>query len=142
MAKKAKSPKPVEVSSFGGTQKLTDTTIGRDPYEVSSMEAQSETKLEHDEGHGAALVLRCFTFKANPEVFQHHQPTKQELFNHHLKGIEIALWRDGLTPFVDSEPRLIVNKEKGTYEIWVGARPMKGHMLHEKPQTLTEIAHG
>lgn len=139
MAKKAKS---IEVSQFGGSEKLLDTTIDRDPYEVHSMEAESQTKLEHDEGYGAALVLRCFKFSANPETFQHYAPTKQELFNSHYKGIELALWKDSLSVWPDVDPRIVVDTKKGTYEIWVAAKPMKGAMLHEKPQTLAELAHG
>ena len=139
MAKKAKS---IEVSKFGGSEKVMETTIDKDPYEIHSMEAESTTKLEHDEGTGAAIVIRRFLFKANPEVFQHAQPNKQELFNSHLKGIEMMLWRDGLSVWPDTEPQVKINTEAGTYEIFVGAKPMKGHILHEQTKTLSQIAHG
>lgn len=138
MAKRAKS---IEVSKFGGTEKIADVKLEHD-YEVSSMEAESETKLEHDEGHGAAIVIRCFKFGINPDAFRQYSPTKQELFNSHMKGIETALWRDGLKVFPDVEPRIVVNQEAGTYEIFVGAHPMKGQTLYQTPQTLSQIAHG
>lgn len=139
MAKRAKS---IEVSKFGGSEKVMDTTIDKDPYEIHSMEAESTTKLEDDTGSGAAIVIRQFKFKANPEIFAHSSPTKQELFNSHLKGIELMLWRDGLSIWPDTEPQVKINAEAGTYEIFVGAKPMKGHILHEQTKTLSEIAHG
>lgn len=139
MAKKAK---PIEVNKFGGTEKLLETTIERDPYEFSSMEAESETKLEHDEGHGAAIVIRCFKFKFNPAVLAQYTPTRQELFNAHHKGIELALWKDGLTVWPDVDPRIKINEEEMSYEIFVGAKPSRGQTLYQSPQTLAEIAHG
>lgn len=139
MAKKAKS---IQVSKFGGTEKIAETVINRDPYEISSMEAESTTKLEHDEGHGAAVVLRCFKFKANLEVFKQQQPSKQDLFNAHLKGIELALWKDSLTIWPDVPPRLVVNEDAGTYEIWVAGKPSRGVILAQEPRTLKQIAHG
>lgn len=140
MAKKGKS-KSVEVAQFGGEQQLGTVKMGHD-YDLSTMEAESQTKLEHDEGHGAAIVIRCFKFRFNPEVLNHYTPTKQELFNAHHKGIEIALWKDGLTVFPDVNPRIVINEQDMTYEIFVGAKPSKGHILHENPKTLKEIVHG
>jgi hypothetical protein len=139
MAKKAKS---IEVSKFGGTEKIAETTIGRDPYEFASMEAESDTKLEHDEGHGAAIVIRCFKFRFNPEVLAHHIPTKQELFNSHHKGIELALWKDGLKVWPDVDPRIVIDEHNMTYDIFVGAKPSRGMTLYQEPQTLTQVAHG
>lgn len=135
--------KSIEVSKFGGTEKIAETVINRDPYEISTMEAESTTKLEHDEGHGAAIVIRRFKFKANPEYFKEgNAPTKQELFNAHHKGIELALWKDGLTVWPDVDPRLVVHEQEGTYEIFVGARPSRGQNLNYEPLTLAQIAHG
>lgn len=139
MAKKAKTQ---EVSKFGGSEKVLDTTIGRDPYEFSSMEAESETKLEHDEGHGAAIIIRCFKFKFNPTVLAQYVPTKQELFNAHHKGIELALWKDGLTVWPDVDPRIKINEQDMSYEIFVGAKPSRGQTLLQETQTLSQIAHG
>ncbi len=139
---RVKKPKTLEVNKFGGAEKLMDTTIERDPYEIHSMEAESQTKLEHDEGHGAALVIRCFEFRANPEVFNHAQPTKQDLFNAHHKGIELALWKDGLTVWPDVDPRIVVDTTNQTYKIFVAGKPSRGHMLNAEPQTLSQIAHG
>lgn len=142
MAKKAKAPKEIEVASFGGTEKIAETKIERDPYEISSMEAESQTKLEHDEGHGAAIVIRCFEFRFNPEVLAQYVPTKQELFNAHHKGIELALWKDGLTVWPDVDPRITVDEQNLTYKIYVGAKPSRGHILHQETKTLSQLAHG
>ena len=75
----------------------------------------------------------------NPEAFALHRPTKQELFNHHSKGIETILWKDGLKVMPDVPPRLVVEGSK--YRIFVGAQPMKGMALEEKPKTLKQLIH-
>lgn len=109
--------------------------------DVSKIETASETHLEDDTGHGEAAIIRCFEFAANPEAFKQHKPTKQELFNHHSKGIEIMLWKDGMKVMPEIAPRIILNKRNTKYRIFVGARPMKGHLLREAPKTLSQIAH-
>lgn len=111
-------------------------------WELSDLSAQSTTNLESDTGHGAAAIVRMFEFAANPEAFRIHTPSKQELFNAHLKGIEVMLWRDGLRVMTDIEPKLTISKKKDRYRIWVGAEPARGHILRERPQTLGEILHG
>lgn len=134
--------KVAEVQKFGGTEELGNVQMHGYNHDVQSLEAQSKTKLEDDQGHGDAAIIRRFTFGINPESFKQYQPTKQELFNSHYKGIEIALWRDGLKVIPEVHPRIVINQEKMNYEIFVGAKPMRGHILRERPQTLTEIAHG
>lgn len=109
--------------------------------DVSKIETQSTTHLEDDVGHGAVAIIRCFEFAVNPEIWKQHRPTKQELFTHHQKGIEVMLWKDGMTPMPEVSPKIVVGKKKGKYQIFVGARPMRGHMLLEKTKTLSQLAH-
>lgn len=113
-------------------------------WEAGQAETESQTKLEADTGHGQTAIIRQFKFKTNPQTFRNHPPTKQELFNAHLKQIEILLWQDGLKIMTDVEPTLTLSKRKQFYTITVGAIPMRGQMLpHDlQPMTLTEIAHG
>lgn len=132
----------VEVRKFGGTEELGQVKMNGHDHNVQSIEAQSKTKLEDDAGHGNAAIIRCFKFGINPKVFQEHPPTKQELFNSHHKGIEIALWRDGMKVIPDVNPRIVIDQKNMSYLIFVGAQPMKGHILREQPKTLSEIAHG
>jgi hypothetical protein len=115
-----------------------------DGYEAQQVEAASKTHLEDDKGEGVAAVLRCFKFGMNPAAFSQYTPTKQELFNSHYKGIELALWKDGLKVVPDINPRITVDSQKMSYEIWVTARPSRGNMLSYDmtPKTLTQIAHG
>lgn len=136
----ARIKKPVEVQKFGGTEHLGETQMHGYSHEIESIEAQSKTTLDADKGIGEAAVIRCFEFKANPEVFEQKVPSKQELFNYHHKGIEIALWRDGLVAMPEVNPRIVITNNK--YQIFVGARPMRGQILQDKTQTLTEIANG
>ncbi len=146
MAKK----KTLDVQKFEGNTdlgsvKMTEPGLVEDKaynYDLSNVAVESKTNLEQDEGYGQATVIRCFEFGINPEAFQQHMPTEQELFNYHHKGIEVMLWRDGLAIIPEINPRLAINKAKGTYSIFVTAKPARGHMLNERPQTLKDIAHG
>lgn len=128
-----------DVAKFGGTEELGSVNLHGHSHDAASLEVTSDTKLEHDEGHGEAAIIRRFTFGANPEAFAKHTPTKQELFNAHYKGIEVTLWRDGMKVMPEVEPRVVVKGNK--FHIFVGAKPMKGHILMQRPQTLSEIAH-
>lgn len=137
MARNLKTP---EVQKFGGNDHIGSTKFNGYDHEVESVESQSRTNLEQDHGVGNAAVIRMFEFSANPETFQHHLPTKQELFNAHYKGIELALWKDGLKVIPTVNPQIAVGKKR--YRIWVGAAPMRGQTLSERPQTLSDIVHG
>lgn len=145
-----KKPKEITVQKFGGTEKVGDVNaeaafddqVKDVNYEVQSLEAKSQTKLEDDDGGGNAAIIRCFTFGMNLQTLLEVKPTKQEIFNSHLKGIEVALWRDGMKIMEEVPPRITFDAENMRYQIFVSARPMRGHILHERPQTLKEIVHG
>lgn len=152
--------KAVEVQKFGGAENVgsvreegnlstfhselsnQDSIHENVNWDLQSVEVQSDTKLEQDEGVGGAAIIRMFQFGMNLDAFKQHPPTKQELFNSHLKGIELALWKDGMKVMPDIEPKVVVDEKSARYMIFVGAVPMRGHILRERPQTLAEIAHG
>lgn len=108
---------------------------------AQNLSTESETHLEDDQGTGDVAIIRMFEFKINPESFRQFKPTQQELFNSHYKGIETLLWRDGMKVMPEVNPRVTLSKNKKKYRIFVGAKPMKGHILRETPKTLSEIAH-
>lgn len=134
------------MKSFGGVSEsrhlleknAKDAPVNDIPWEAQQLEVQSDTKLESDTGHGQAIVIRQFEFGINPVAFKEAPPTRQELFNSHLKGIEMMLWRDGMKIFPDVEPKIKFDATK--YTIILAALPMKGHILREVPQTLAQIA--
>lgn len=132
--------KVLDVQKFGGAESAGKTTMHQHEHDVSHVEAKSKTNLEADKGEGSAAIVRCFTFGINHEAFKKNPLTKQQLFNLHIKGIETMLWRDGMTLMLDVEPRILF--EDKVYKIFVGARPMRGHILREVPQTLKQIANG
>lgn len=146
----AKRPKVKEVSKFGGVDhvgKFTETDALNAPvqnvnYNLESIEVKSDTHLEDDQGGGGAAIIRCFEFGVNPQAFMEAKPTKQQLFNSHLKGIELALWRDGMKVMPDVNPRILIDEKNLKYKIFVGAQPMRGHTLIEQPRTLSEQIHG
>lgn len=138
----ARIKKPKEVSKFGGVDELGQAQFNGHEHDVASVEAKSHTRLDHDKGEGEATIIRCFTFGMNPEAIVQYRPTKQDLFNSHVHGIEIALFADGLKIFDEVPPRITFDIDKKQYSIFVAARPRNGYFLQARPQTLTEIAHG
>jgi hypothetical protein len=109
-------------------------------WEGEELGVESDTKLEEDKGVGQAIVLRFFSFAANPEVFKQYKPTANELFTSHKMGIEAMLWKDGLTPYTAIEPRLMFSKDKSHYRFVVGCLPSQA--LVDTPGTLTQLIHG
>lgn len=121
-------------------ENTVDSPTGKVEWDVQQGEVHSNTTFEDDQGHGKKIIVRSFDFKANPEAFRHHTPSKQELFNAHANQIETILWKDGLQVMGDVAPRLMLSKKRDGYRIVVGAEPAKGFLLHDRPQTLTQIA--
>ena len=109
-------------------------------WDAAQSQVDSETKLEADTGVGKAAIIRQFTFKVNPQTFKNNPPSKQQLFNAHLKQVEILLWQDGMKIMTDVQPQLKVGKK--FYTIIVGAVPQRGQLLTQQPQLLKDIAHG
>jgi len=109
-------------------------------WEGEELGTESKTKLEEDKGVGQALVLRFFSFLANVDVFKQRKPTAQELFTSHKMGIEAMLWKDGLVPYKEIEPRLVFSKDKSQYRFIISCLPNQA--LVDSPQTLTELLHG
>ena len=120
-----------------------DTNAPADTFawDAAKAQTQSDTHLEDDTGHGQAVIIRQFKFSANPQTFKHNPPSKQELFNYHLKQIEILLWQDGMKIMTDVQPQITFNKKMTQYTIIVGAVPMRGQILPHgmTPKLLKEI---
>lgn len=108
--------------------------------DVSKIEVASNTQLADDTGHGKTAVIRMFEFKASPEAFKIHKPTKQELLISHQQFIENQLWADGFRVMLEVPPRVSISKNKKKYAIFIGAEPRSGMTVLEKPKTLTQIA--
>lgn len=117
----------------------TDAPVDNIGWDVQQAEVHSDVQLSEDTGFGGAVIVRAFEFHANPEAFRIHTPTAQELFNSHLMQIEQSLMVDGMKVMTDVAPRVKVSKDKTKYKITVGAEPMKGQTLLERPKTLTQI---
>ena len=142
MAKRKSRIATDDISKAGAVGIGTANTEGNVDYEVNNLEVQSKTKLEEDVGDGRPVILRKFEFGMNPTAWQQYRPTKQELFNYHLKGIEIALWKDGLKPMPDVNPRIVVDSQNMKYQIFVAAEVARGHLLNANPLTLKQLTSG
>lgn len=132
-----KNLKKAKNESVGVSGQVVDN---KETWHTNEISTESDVHLEDDLGKGDAAIIRMFEFAANPEAFRMQIPTKQELFNHHLKQIEIMLWGDGLKVMDDVDPKVTVNKAKDKYRIFIGAKPQKGHILREQPRTLSQLA--
>lgn len=155
MAKKISKKPKIKVTKFGEykdhvstekvketyTSELTGEVVKELDYDVSTVQAQSDVKLEDDLGSGHAVIMRMFEFGANPIAFKQYKPTKQELFNSHAKQIELTLWGDGLQVMPEVNPTVTINKKKTKYRIFVGAIANKGVLFshNDKPQTLSKL---
>ena len=88
---------------------------------------------------GSAVVMRFFTYRAIPEDFKRLPPTVQQLFDRHSKQIELELWKDGLKPIVEVQPRFMQSKDTKHYRFVIAASPLRGQMVNEAPKTLSEL---
>ena len=118
-----------------------DAPVKDIPWEGEELGAESETKLEIDQGTGQAIILRFFDFGVNLETFKNHKPTAQELFNSHMKGMESLLWGDGLKPYEAIEPRLMFSKDKKYYRFVIACIPNSTNVLADTPKTLSQLIH-
>ena len=106
-------------------------------WEGQEIEFHSDELKGGADGH--AVVMRFFDYKANVQAFKLKPPSVQELFNFHSKEIELQLWKDGLKPIIEVQPRFMQSKDTKHYRFVVAATPMRGQMVNETPKTLTEI---
>lgn len=112
-------------------------------WEKQDISTQSKPLI--DEPDGQVRFIRQFEFSFNPLVVkqirnkQISEPSRQELFNAHIKQIEIMLWGDGLVPDSNHEPRLVVGKKK--YKIIIACKLRQGVILGrgKKVNTLTDV---
>lgn len=109
-------------------------------WEATQGEVHSSTNLEDDTGTGKAVVLRLFTFAANPQAFMQHTPTKQELFSAHKDQIVQNLYAEDLKVFEEVEPKIQIAKDKKSYRIIVAGLPWGMNRAHIP--TLSQIANG
>ena len=122
--------------------KEENAEVPKGSYKDIDWEGQ-EIEVHSDELKGGetgnAVIMRFFDFKANPVAFKANPPTVQDLFNIHSKEIELSLWKDGLKPIIEVQPRFMSSKDKRYYRFVIAATPMRGQMVTQTPKTLTEI---
>lgn len=123
------------------SDEFIDTTREEGEYHGQSIQVQSDTKLESDQGTGETIILRTYRWSTNPEIFNKYTPDPQEIFESHKKGILGFLWQDGMTPAPEIEPKFVLSEDRKYYWIIVGARPSVGQVVVDTPKTLTEILH-
>lgn len=93
-----------------------------------------------DPAEGRTVSIRVFEFKMNldPKIRKNFPRDGQILFNAHAKQISTILWGDGLVPLDSVAPRVIINKKKGSYQIFVPCEAKLSTFFTEKPKSLSE----
>lgn len=134
-----KTPKKTSKKFKAVEKDAVDSPVQDIEWEGEEIGAESDTKLEQDIGDGREIVIRFFEFGANPAVFEKAKPTAQQLFNHHLNGIEAHLWKDGLQPFPEVEPRLMFSKDKKRYRFIIAAIPRLHAGFKGETKTLSQL---
>lgn len=122
--------------------KEENADVPKGSYKDIDWEGQ-ELEFHSDElkggNDGNAVIMRFFDYKANAQAFKNRPVSVQELFNIHSKEIELMLWKDGLKPIVEVNPRFMQTKDTKHYRFVVAATPLRGQKVTETPKTLTEI---
>lgn len=113
------------------------TTDGEHGWYGQTVEAISDPLI--DLGTGENILLRVFDFSANPETLKRDKPTKQQLFDSHVKQIDAMLWSDGLAPAREMNPLIQLSKEKEKYRILLWCRAKGGVAWADAPRKLQDI---
>lgn len=114
-------------------------TVGTEhKWEGQEIEVQSDPLIETG-NRGKTIVLRSYYFKANPEAMKREKPTKQQIFDSHAKQIELMLYSDGLVPFKEVEPKLIISKKRDEYKIFMACEARTGVVFDRDPRLLQEL---
>lgn len=114
----------------GGGIAIGDTT-----YEYGA-NLETPTARLVDSGDGKSVLIRLFEFKMNPEL--KGDIDKQLLFNSHAKQIQTILWADGLKPFDEVSPRVIIDTVKGEYKIFISCVARSSTAFIEIPKLLSQ----
>ncbi len=92
-----------------------------------------------DPGVGKTISIRAFEFKMNPDPkVREFFPDAQTLFNVHAKQIQTILWGDGLRYLEEVSPRVIIDKKRLNYRIFVPCEARLNVNFMDKPQSLNE----
>ena len=110
---------------------------GVDGYDhAANLEAQSDPLV--DLVAGRPLAIRSFEFSMNPDIELQFPSDPQVLFNTHARQISTILWADGLKPFDQVPPRVIINHKAKKYQIFVPCEARTGVIFADKPRSLTQ----
>lgn len=107
-------------------------------YDIKQGEVHSSTVLEDDKGVGKAVVIRQYQYELPKNL---PQPSKAQLLLIHKPRIQDQLWLDELELIL--EPKVVFSdKYPHKFRIFATCQPKKGSLVYDRPNTLTEIAHG
>lgn len=103
-------------------------------YEYGANLETDGVRIE-DAGVGRQVLIRVFDFTMNPAMKDFD---KQTIFNNHAKQLSTILWSDGLRPIESEPPRVILDKKKCMYQIFVACEGRLGQTFIDKPRNLSE----
>ncbi len=102
-------------------------------YEM--MEAETESVPLVNPATGKPVIIRRFEYKAPDYTID--WPSEEDIKYIHQRSIEQFLYKDELKLF--DELRVIIHKDKNTFEIFAPCEPLTSSYIEEKPNTLQEI---
>lgn len=88
-----------------------------------------------DPALGKTMTIRIFEFQMNPNLIE---VDRQTLFNSHAKQISTILWGDGLVPFEQVPPRVIIDLKGKKYQIFVPCVAKTGTFFAEDAKSLSQ----
>jgi hypothetical protein len=98
-------------------------------------EVETDSVALVNEGNGRPIILRNFEFKVPPTMEK--WPSIEELRGIHQPAVEGFLWKDDLVLVEDL--RIILDKDKKSFNIFATCQPRKGAELRELPKTLQDV---
>lgn len=143
MAERIKGTNTIDVEGLKDLNPGSGVRIGDTKYEYgASLETEGTPLI--DPGTGKTVSIRVFHFKMEPSrVKSFPVNDKQAIFNSHATQIKTILWGDGLIPIEGISPRVIVDKKKMAYNIFVPCEARLNVMWADRPKNLSvELAKG
>lgn len=143
MTKQSKSGKDNKIEQVDKLEDLKPgdgVQIAEDlKYEYGS-DLQTEGVPVLDPATGRTITLRQFEFEMNPRlVMVFPEDDKQRIFDAHARQIAHILWGDGLRPYEEVSPRVVIDKKNNRYKIIVAAEARRDTVFPDRPQSLTKM---
>ena len=136
---KPKGTSKIDIEGLENLERGTGVKVGEDTSYDYAGKFETEGMPLIDPGTGKTVSIRTFTYKIDPKKVRSVPDNKQQIFNDHAGFIRRVLWGDGLVPLENISPRVIINKKKLVYQIFVPCEARLNTVWADKPQNLSHL---